>query len=136
MFSINIALRVCHCGDIYTFGQELTIGLEHPENNKQVIGTIKINNESICGSAGNRRAWGNFHHIINPKTLTSPKRLLSTWIIAKTTLIADAMATCLFLVDSDKIDQVLKRQFDFEYLLVKDDYSLEKSEKFNAEIFK
>ncbi len=118
-------------GDIYTFGNELIVGLEHPENNKQVIGTIKINNESICGSAGSRRAWGDFHHIINPHTLASPKHILGSWATAQSTLLADAMATCLFLTDSD----TLKKNFDFEFLTVSESYRINKSENFKAEIF-
>ena len=42
------------------------IGLENPENAKQAVGLVEINNMSICGSAGNRRVWDKYHHIINP----------------------------------------------------------------------
>lgn len=72
-------------GDMYYRNSEkfLSVGLEHPGNFKQVIGIAKIQNESIAASSGNRRAWDKFHHIINPKTLESPKNILATWVIAK-----------------------------------------------------
>jgi FAD:protein FMN transferase len=50
--------------------ESIVVGLEHPEDITKVIGTIKLLNKSLCGSAGNRRTWGNFHHIINPETLS------------------------------------------------------------------
>ena len=35
--------------------EKLRVGLEHPDNPKQVIGVANIYNQSICASAGNRR---------------------------------------------------------------------------------
>lgn len=118
-------------GDMYTFGNKMTIGLEHPLDHKKVIGTIEINNESICGSSGSRRAWGDFHHIIDPRTLKSPKDIIASWAIAKTTLVADAMATCLFLVSG----ATLKAQFDFEYVVIEKNLSAEKSSGFTGTLF-
>jgi thiamine biosynthesis lipoprotein len=74
----------------------MKIGLEHPQDVTQVIGVAEIMNGSLCGSAGNRRAWANFHHIINPKTLTSPRDILAAWAVASTTMLADATTTGLF----------------------------------------
>ncbi len=107
------------------------IGLEHPGNPEQVIGIAFVKNESICCSAGNRRVWANFHHIINPHTRTSPRQILSVWTIAKTTLLADALATCLFFVEPEEI----KKTCDFEYLILYPDYSIKRSPLFKAEIF-
>jgi len=111
--------------------QNLQIGLEHPGNTKQVIGIANIKNQSICGSASNRRSWGKFHHIMDPKTLESTNKILATWVIAETAMLADAIATCLFFVPSKKIAQ----EYNFEYLLVFPDYTIEKSTDFPAELF-
>ena len=107
------------------------VGLENPDNISQVIGVYTLGNGSICGSAGNRRAWGDFTHIINPKTLVSPRDILATWVIADTALLADALATCLFFVSTD----ALAGTYDFEYVLVRSDHSIEKSTNFSGEIF-
>ncbi len=109
----------------------LTVGLEHPENKDQVIGVIKIINESICASSGNRRAWDKYHHIIDPEKLESPKEVLSTWVVAKEAILADGIATSLFLTSPKKI----QKYFDFEYLILFPDYTFEKSNGFNAELF-
>jgi FAD:protein FMN transferase len=111
--------------------EPIRIGLEHPENLKQVIGVVEITNGSICGSAGNRRKWDKYHHIINPKTNTSPENILSVWVIAKKTIIADALATALFLTPAEK----LLEHFEFEYAMLYKDYSLQKSKTFPGEIF-
>ena len=114
-----------------TEGKPLRIGLEDPGNAGKVIGVATIKNESLCGSAGNRRAWDKFHHIMDPRTLGSPRHLLTAWTVADSTLIADAMATCLFLVSPTD----LLPHFDFEYLILRPDYTVEMSKGFPGEVF-
>ncbi len=121
-------------GDIFHFdsaGKLLQVGLEHPINKKQVIGVMPVINQSICCSAGNRRSWAGFHHIINPHTLQSPHDIAAAWVIAPTALIADALATCLFLISPSQ----LEKEFSFEYLIMYPDQSIKKSSGFTAELF-
>jgi thiamine biosynthesis lipoprotein len=119
-------------GDILHKGKTpIRIGLEDPENKEKVIGVRILQNRSICGSAGNRRKWADFTHIINPKTLTSPTDIMAVWVVADTALLADALATCLFFVPASKLSDAYK----FEYVIVYSDRSLEKSENFHGEIF-
>ncbi len=121
-------------GDIFyrsATDQPLRVGLEHPQNFSQVIGVAEVRNQSLCGSAGNRRAWGEFHHIMNPHTLSSPKHILSVWTVAETTLLADAMATCLFFVPASKLLQ----QHLFEYVILYPDFSVEYSKGWPGEMF-
>jgi len=119
-------------GDIlHKDGVPIRVGLEDPENTDQVIGVYELGNGSICGSAGNRRAWGDFTHIIDPKTLASPRDMLAVWVTAETALVADALATCLFFVPASALNDA----YDFEYVIVGSDHSLEKSEGFIGEIF-
>lgn len=109
----------------------LQIGLEHPEDSTKVIGTVKIKDQSICASAGNRRKWGKFHHIIDPRTLSSSNHILASWVIADKAILADALATALFLVEPDD----LQKKFQFSYLLLYPDYSLKKSPDFPGEVY-
>ena len=112
-------------------GSFLRVGLEDPGNEKKAIGIALISNGALCGSAGNRRAWGRFHHILNPKTLESPRDIVATWATAKTALLADAMATSLFFTERQK----LQREFEFESLVLYADYSTDRSDGFQAELF-
>ncbi|OGL78164.1 hypothetical protein A3J43_01780 [Candidatus Uhrbacteria bacterium RIFCSPHIGHO2_12_FULL_54_23] len=125
-YTIDVGGDILHRG-----GNHLRVGLEHPENPQQVIGVHELKEGSICCSAGNRRAWGNFHHIIDPRTLTSPRHILSVWVSARAAMVADALATCLFLVSPE----VLRHSFDFEYGIMYADHSFAQSEGFEAEVF-
>lgn len=109
----------------------LKIGLENPLDTKQVIGYANIKNTSICGSAGNRRKWADFHHIIDPVTLKSPKNILATWVIYHNTAVADALATCIFFVNPKD----LIKDYYFEYLILYEDLSVNISSKFPGELF-
>ena len=111
--------------------KKLRIGLEHPSNPQEVVGVVDILNQAICGSSGNRRRWKSFHHIIDPHTLSSPEKILATWVVADTTILADALATCLFLVPRKQ----LGTEFAFEYAIIRNDYSLERSTHFPGEFF-
>lgn len=109
----------------------LRVGLEDPRDLSQVIGVCNLATGSICGSSGNRRKWKRFHHIINPKTVTSPTAILSTWVVAESAMLADALATCLFFVEPAD----LSSHFSFEYLILMDDFSVNKSLNFPGETF-
>ncbi len=112
--------------------ESLKVGLEHPEDFNMVIGTVDILNQSLCGSSGNRRKWGEFNHIIDPDKLSSPKDILAIWTIAENTLLADILATALSFVSGE----LLKKEFNFEYLVFFSNHTVEKSSGFNAELFK
>lgn len=135
-FTINAGGDICHHSNNPNSNNPIRIGLEHPHNPKQVIGVAEITNKSICGSAGNRRAWGDFHHIMNPETVTSPKHISAVWVITSgpgSTAVADALTTGLFFVEPTILSQRLK--IGFEYLIVYADNTMKKSSGFTAEVF-
>jgi thiamine biosynthesis lipoprotein len=114
-----------------TGGEPMQVGLEHPDHSDEAIGVVSLQNQSLCGSAGNRRVWGEFHHIIDPLTQTSPTQLKAVWVVAETTLLADALATALFFVEPSKLHEA----YTFEYTMIHKNYSLERSLNFPAEFF-
>ncbi|MBW4062154.1 FAD:protein FMN transferase [Candidatus Saccharibacteria bacterium] len=109
----------------------LKVGLEHPDDPTQIIGVASLSNASLCGSAGNRRAWASFHHIIDPRTLASPRHLRAVWVSAASTILADALTTALYMAPAS----LLKPQFEFEFCLIYDDYHRESSDGFPAKFF-
>lgn len=122
-------------GDIFYSSnskKSLKVGLEDPENKDRVLGIFELKKGSLCASAGNRRKWNNFHHIINPLTLTSPSKILATWVHAKETMLADGLATALFLTDP----KTLLCKYNFDYLIAHSDYSIEKTAGFKVKFFK
>ncbi len=126
---INAGGDILHHSEIAD--ESMTIGLENPLNTQQVIGTAVLHNKSICGSAGNRRRWSTFHHIINPQTRTSPNHILATWVVADTGLVADGLATALYFA----LPQNLQTKFDFEYTILYTDGTVHRSDGFTGELF-
>jgi thiamine biosynthesis lipoprotein len=90
-------------GDIRTQGGPQIIGLEHPADPSKLIGTFQLENQSICASASNRRAWGEWHHILNPKTSLPVRDVIATWAVADTAMHADGIASALFFVEPEKL---------------------------------
>jgi thiamine biosynthesis lipoprotein len=121
---------LCHSAE-NDHTKPLRIGLENPSDISQVIGVAEVKNKSICGSAGNRRKWGEFHHLISPHTLKSPTHILATWVVADDTLTADALATALFFTSAQK----LLTKYDFEYVVLFSDATTEVSAHFPGELF-
>lgn len=114
-----------------TGGKKLRVGLENPSDFNEAVGVAEILDESICGSSGSRRAWGKYHHIINPETIESPGHILALWVVAKTTLLADALATALFFVSPEKLIE----KYNFEYAIINKDNSVLVSKNFPGSFF-
>jgi len=91
------------------------IGLEDPSSDGQIIGTLSLQNQSICASSPNRRSWGKgLHHIIDATTgKPTASDIVATWAIAPTTLLADALTTALFFVPAAELQKVFG---NFEYI--------------------
>jgi len=109
----------------------ISIGLEHPTDPTLVIGKVELAEGSICGSSGNRRRWSNYHHIISGLDQKSPTKVTSTWVVTQNTLLADILSTSLFFVEPE----VLKKFYDFEYIVLYSDFTIKKSENLKGEIF-
>lgn len=107
------------------------IGLENPHDTSEAIGIATIMNQSICGSAGNRRRWGRFHHTLDPRTLTSPSEIAAVWVIADTTMIADGLTTALNFISPETLLSVMP----FSFAMLGNDGRLSASPNFPAEFF-
>ncbi|HSX00018.1 MAG TPA: FAD:protein FMN transferase [Patescibacteria group bacterium] len=119
-------------GDMTQRGSQAeTVGLEHPGNSEQVIGVATLQNRSLCGSAGNRRTWDGYHHILHPRSHLSPQAVRAVWVVAESTLLADGLTTALFFTEA----RLLHKWYNFEYAMVMEDYSLTHSAGFPAEFF-
>lgn len=117
-------------GDIYS-DSAVGVALEDPSDTSQAIGVATIQHQAICGSAGNRRKWANFTHIIDPVTKRSPTNIAATWVVADTTMLADGLSTALFFTDA----LTLQQHFVFEYAIVSKDGGLYSSAGFPADFY-
>lgn len=119
-------------GDIRVSAQRKErVGLENPHDPSRVLGVADLQGQSLCGSAPNRRMWGDgLHHIIDPHTNQPIRGVQATWVIADTAFMADGIATALFFTDPDRL-----QDFDFTYVRLMDDNTLQRSTNFSGELF-
>jgi FAD:protein FMN transferase len=119
-------------GDILHYSAHTSeIALENPFDTSEAIGIVQLGNQSLCASAGSKRKWSNFHHIIDPHTVQSPDKIAATWVIADDTMTADGVATALFF----ESPLALQKHFSFSYAILYADMSLEHSQDFPVKVF-
>jgi len=120
-------------GDLRVWGERsIRVALENPANPEKAVGVVEVRNEALCGSATNRRAWGNgLHHIVDATTGLPVGGVIATWAIAETALLADGLATALFLVDPPR----LQERFAFQWVRMFHDGRLDGSPNLSGELF-
>jgi len=130
---------------LYRGRQPMHIGLEDPDDTSQVIGIATLGNPlktgrqaaaqpnwlALCGSAGNRRAWGEVNHIMHPRSKSSPQHIKAVWVAADSTMLADGLTTALYFATPQK----LMRRFDFAWLIIDADGRVRHSPDFPATLF-
>lgn len=111
----------------------LRVGLEHPYDPARAIGVATPGERAMCASASNRRAWGDgLHHVLDGRTGRPVDTVVATWVVADTAMLADGLATALFVCSPD----ALAERFDFEYVRVRSDGTLHYSPRFPGEVFR
>jgi len=121
-------------GDLRVRGERsIRVALENPLDRSKAVGVAELRNAALCASALSRRAWGaGLHHIIDAVTgRPVAEGIIATWAIAESALIADGVATALFLVDPAH----LSAHFDCEWVRLSSDGRLEASPGFDGELF-
>jgi FAD:protein FMN transferase len=113
-------------------GPSVSVALEHPYDPGKAIGTISLGPGALCASAANRRAWGDgLHHVLDGITGVPVRTVVATWALAGTAMEADALATALFFVDGEALQQ----EFEFSWLSVLSDGSAAYSAGFEGVLF-
>ncbi|OGV90570.1 hypothetical protein A3A66_02310 [Microgenomates group bacterium RIFCSPLOWO2_01_FULL_46_13] len=125
-------------GDMYATtkktGEGWQVGLQHPQQTKQVIGKLELKNQAFAGSSPKYRRVGNFHHLINPHTKQPVRQVAATFVTANSAMVADGVATALFVSPSTcwkSIETTLK----ITYAAVFSDLTVRSSAHFPGELF-
>ena len=109
------------------------VGLECPDDPTKAIGVANLAGRALCASAVTRRRWGDgLHHIVDPATGEPTTGVLATWVLAETAMIADGLATALFLSEPE----VLARSFTFSYVRMLAGGAVQYSMDFDGELFR
>ncbi len=122
-------------GDIYHRGAEpIRVALEHPADPTRAIGVVELEPENaLCGSATNRRAWGDgLHHVLDGRTGRPASDITATWVVVpQSCMQADGLATALFLAEPAQ----LVPRFTYEFVRMHADGRVEWSPQFPGEVF-
>lgn len=112
-------------GDIRIFGQTqpLTIGIQHPRNQRnEIIGKIDIPNMAVVTSGDYERFFEiegvRYHHILDPRTGYPARENISSTVVAKSAVLADAWSTAAFLMNRNDAIKAANETDGVEILLI------------------
>ncbi len=91
-------------GDIGSIGGKTEalpwrIAIRDPRNKTRIIDTIELYNQAVATSGTYQRP---FIDIIDPKVGRFPQGVLSSTVVAKRAIDADALTTCIFILGEEK----------------------------------
>jgi thiamine biosynthesis lipoprotein len=106
-------------GDLYLGGsnpqgEPWSVGIRHPRRDGELIDSLLVSNQAVCTSGDyERHASGDGktgeHHILDPRTGSSPRAVSSATVVASGAMLADALATAAFVLGPEQGIQLLNR---------------------------
>lgn len=135
-------------GDMYGTtkrdGSAYRIALEWPGKPDTAFGVVELRNQGVAVSDSFKRRWPasakagrdekNWHHIIDPQSKKPIEQVVGCTALAQTAFAADCMTSALFLSSSEKYPG-LSEQLQAEYVVFKQDGSVEVSQGWGGELF-
>jgi thiamine biosynthesis lipoprotein len=93
-------------GDLYLGGcnpegRPWSVGIRHPRQPGTVIESVRVSNQAVCTSGDYERlarGANGEHHILDPRSGTSPGTVASATVVASSAMLADALATAAFVL--------------------------------------
>ena len=118
-FIINAGGDLFASGNFH--GEKWKVGIANPENPKEDIFLIEIQNQALATSGSYRRKWNiknqNFHHLVSGKNNKNISKLKSASVMAQTTMLADTLATIIFLLGEKSGDKFLEKYDTFGFYI-------------------
>jgi len=97
-------------GDLYLGGSNRhgapwSVGIRHPRKDHELIASLCVSNQAVCTSGDYERR----DHIVNPQTGAIGSEVASATVVAPRAMLADALATALFVLGPQAGIQLLNR---------------------------
>ena len=109
-------------------GRPWVIGIRHPLDKQKVIAKIPLVNEALSTSGDYERYFDEdgvrYHHIIDPKTGDSARKVHSVSILGPTALDTDALSTSVFVLGAKQGLELLESLDGIEGIIVDNDANL------------
>jgi thiamine biosynthesis lipoprotein len=104
------------------FGQPWIIGIRHPDRKDEVIARIPLEDAALSTSGDYERYFDEqgvrYHHIIDPKTGDSARKVRSATIIGSTATRTDGLSKTAFVLGPQKALEIYNRMDDIDAVLV------------------
>ncbi|MCC2320015.1 FAD:protein FMN transferase [Cellulomonas xiejunii] len=100
-------------GDMLHRGPDaVRVGLQVPGDPGRVLGVVELRDAALCASAVDRRSWGDgLHHVLDARTGVPAHGVVATWVLGERAMVADGLATALFLADPDVLQGVAEHTY-------------------------
>ena len=111
-------------------GAPWTVGIRHPLRGNELIGTLKVVNQSVVTSGDDQRAVActdgtRISHIVDPRTgMPVQSGLLSVTVVSDSSAVADALATALFTAGMAEGVRILARYPGTQAVFIDQDVSV------------
>ncbi len=100
-------------GDLYFFGTEQEVDVQHPREDK-IFCTIRVQNRGVATSGDYKQ----YHQDFDQSHILNQKEIISATVVCKDLTKADAFATLLMVCGIDKVPLVLKENPEMQVLLI------------------
>ena len=107
------------------FGKPWVVGIRHPDDAKRIIAKIPLVNTALSTSGDYERYFDEngvrYHHIIDPKTGDSARKVRSATVIAPTATQTDGLSKTAFVLGPEEAMEIYNRIPGVEAILVTPD---------------
>lgn len=111
-------------GEIRATGGEWEVGIQHPRSPSELLAVLDLQGMAVATSGDYEqyfeRDGTRYHHIFDPATGHPARGCQSVSIIASDDVTADALATAVFVMGTERGMDFLKQYPDIEALIVDD----------------
>lgn len=109
-------------GEIFARGKNWSIGIQHPRKEKELLYTINFDGMGVATSGDYEQYFmkdgKRYSHLINPLTGLPANQCEAVTIIAKETLLADALSTGVFILGPDNGIKLIEKLNNVEGIIV------------------
>jgi thiamine biosynthesis lipoprotein len=105
-------------------GQSWKVGIANPENKKEILFWLPIENKSVATSGDYEKYFTNngvrYSHIINPVTGYPTSGILSVTVISSSAELSDALATAVFVIGVNDGMEMIERMEGVSCIIIVD----------------
>jgi len=104
------------------FGEPWSIGIQNPRDKEKIIAKIKLSKGAIATSGDYEKYFiyqgKRYHHIINPRDGLPAEGCQSVSVLCKEGILADSMATAIFVLGPEKGFSLCQRTKGIDCLII------------------